>query len=64
MITEVTGPKAWTVFFHSTVGVVASNPTWGMDVCMRLFCLCYPVEAEALWQNDPVSKESIDCVYD
>jgi hypothetical protein len=31
---------AWTVFAFSNVGVVGSNPTWGMDVCVRLFCVC------------------------
>jgi hypothetical protein len=33
-------PKAWTVFAHSNTGVVGSNPTRGMDVCVRLFCVC------------------------
>jgi hypothetical protein len=38
--------KAWTVFARSDAGIVGSNPTQGMDVwcvCMRLFCLCFPV---------------------
>jgi hypothetical protein len=26
-------------FASSNAGVVGSNPTWGMDVCMRLFCV-------------------------
>jgi hypothetical protein len=29
--------KAWTVFARSNTGIVGSNPTWGMDVCVRLF---------------------------
>jgi hypothetical protein len=32
--------KAWTVFTHSNTGVVGSNPTRGMDFCVRLFCVC------------------------
>jgi hypothetical protein len=27
-------------FARSTTGIVGSNPTQGMDVCLRLFCLC------------------------
>jgi hypothetical protein len=26
---------------RSNTGVVGSNPTRGMDVCVRLFCLCW-----------------------
>jgi hypothetical protein len=29
-----------TVFACSKAGVVGSNPTRGMDVCVRLFCVC------------------------
>jgi hypothetical protein len=32
--------KAWTVFARSNTGIVGSNPTQGMDVCVRLFCVC------------------------
>jgi hypothetical protein len=36
----VTAPsKSWTVFARSNTGVVGSNPTQGMDVCVRLFCV-------------------------
>jgi hypothetical protein len=31
---------AWIVFARSNTEVVISNPTRGMDVCMRLFCAC------------------------
>jgi hypothetical protein len=31
--------KAWTVFARSNSGIVGSNPTRGMDVCVRLFCV-------------------------
>jgi hypothetical protein len=32
--------KAWTVLARSNTEIVDSNPTGGMDVCMRLFCVC------------------------
>jgi hypothetical protein len=39
-ITVAARSKAWTVFSRSNAGIMSSNPTRGMDVCMRLFCLC------------------------
>jgi hypothetical protein len=32
--------KAWSVFARSNAGIVGSNPTHAMDVCLRLFCVC------------------------
>jgi hypothetical protein len=32
--------KASTVFARSNTGIVGSNPTRGMDVSARLFCVC------------------------
>jgi hypothetical protein len=32
--------RAWIIFPHSNTGVVGSNPTQGMDVCVRWFCVC------------------------
>jgi hypothetical protein len=32
--------KAWTVFAHSNTGILGSNSTRGMDVCVRLLCVC------------------------
>jgi hypothetical protein len=32
--------KARTVFARSNAGVAGLNPTRGMDVCVRLFCVC------------------------
>jgi hypothetical protein len=34
------GLKAWTVFARSNTGLVGSNPTQGIDVYVRLFCVC------------------------
>jgi hypothetical protein len=39
-ITVAARSKAWTVFACSNTGIVGSNPTRGMDVCVRLFCVC------------------------
>jgi hypothetical protein len=37
----VTGRStARTVFAHSNSGILGSNPTQGMDVCVRLFGVC------------------------
>jgi hypothetical protein len=32
--------EAWTVFVRSKAGIVDSSPTQGMDVCVRLLCVC------------------------
>jgi hypothetical protein len=32
--------EAITVFANSNAGIVGSNPTQGMDDCVRLFCVC------------------------
>jgi hypothetical protein len=37
-VTERT--KAWTVFVLSNTGIVGSNPTQVMNVCLYLFCVC------------------------
>jgi hypothetical protein len=39
-ITVAAPSKALTVFDHSNDAIVGSNPTQGMDVCVRLFCVC------------------------
>jgi hypothetical protein len=40
MTTVTVRSKARTVFARSNAGIVGSNPTQGMDVCLRLFCVC------------------------
>jgi hypothetical protein len=37
--TVVARSKAWTVFARANTGIVNSNPTRGMDVYVRLFCV-------------------------
>jgi hypothetical protein len=39
-VTVAARSKAWTVFARSNAGIVGSNPTQVMDVCLRLFCVC------------------------
>jgi hypothetical protein len=39
-ITVAARSNALTVFASSDTGIVGSNPTQGMDVCLRLFCVC------------------------
>jgi hypothetical protein len=42
-ITVAGRSKVWIVFALSNTGIVGSNPTQGMDVYVRLFCLCCSV---------------------
>jgi hypothetical protein len=58
-ITVAAWSKPWTVFAHSNTGIAGSNPTWDMDVCVRLFCVCaIPcVQVVALRWADPPSKK-------
>jgi hypothetical protein len=41
-ITVAARSEAWIVFARSNAGILGSNPTQGMDVCMcvRLFFVC------------------------
>jgi hypothetical protein len=39
-ITAAAPSRAWNVFARSNTGIVGSNPPWGMDFCLRLFCVC------------------------
>jgi hypothetical protein len=39
-ITGAARSKARNVFARSNTGVAGSNPTRGMDVCLRVFCDC------------------------
>jgi hypothetical protein len=58
-ITLTARSKAWTVFARSKTGIVCSNPTNGMDVCVRLFCVCIVLCVVATLRGaDPPSKES------
>jgi hypothetical protein len=39
-ITVAARSKASAVFARSDAGIMGSNPTQGMDVCVSLFCAC------------------------
>jgi hypothetical protein len=39
-ITVAARSKAWIVFARSNAGIVGSNPSQDMNVCLRLFCVC------------------------
>jgi hypothetical protein len=39
-VTVAARSKAGNVFARSNAGIVGSNPTQGMDVCLCLFCVC------------------------
>jgi hypothetical protein len=57
-ITVAARYKAWTVFARWNTGIVGSNPTWGMDVCVPLWFVLPCVQVAVLWQTDSPSKES------
>jgi hypothetical protein len=40
LITVAARPKAWTFFTCSNTGIMGSNSTRVMNVCVRLFCVC------------------------
>jgi hypothetical protein len=58
-ITVVARTKACTDFARSNTGIAGSNPTRGMDVCVRLFCVCVVLRVgRGLRRADSPSKES------
>jgi hypothetical protein len=65
-ITVAASSKASTVFALSTTGTVGSNPTRGMDVCVRLFCVCVVLfVGTALQRADPPSEKSYRlCIHE
>jgi hypothetical protein len=38
-VTVAARSKTWTVFARSNTGIVGSNPTRGMNICVCLFCV-------------------------
>jgi hypothetical protein len=65
-ITVATRSKAWTVFARLNAGIVGSNPIQGIDVCVRLFCVCAVLcmQVAALRRADPPPRGPTDCVKD
>jgi hypothetical protein len=50
--------KEWNVIFRANTGIVGSNPTWGMDVCPRFFCVCVVCRQQPCDTPDHPSKNS------
>jgi hypothetical protein len=50
-VTVAAPAKVWTIFARSNTAIVGSNPTQGMDVCVRLFCLCCSVCRQRPWDG-------------
>jgi hypothetical protein len=59
-ITVVAWSKAWIVFAPLNAGIMVSNPTQGMDVCVCIYSVSVLscVYVAALWRADHSSKES------
>jgi hypothetical protein len=54
---------AWKVFASSSTGIVGSNPTRrGMDVCLRLFCVCVVLCRWQIWVG--LIPSPTDCLQD
>jgi hypothetical protein len=49
--------KAWSVCALWNTGIVDSNPTRGMDICVSLFCVCVCGQVATLRRDDPLSKK-------
>jgi hypothetical protein len=43
--------KAWTIFARSKTGIMGSNPTQGIDVCLRLFSVCVGSGLATSWSS-------------
>jgi hypothetical protein len=57
--------KAGTVFVRSNTGVMGSNPTRGMDVCVRLFYVFVVYVGSGLATGPiPRPRSPTGCVYD
>jgi hypothetical protein len=56
-ITMAARSKALAVFTRSNTGIVGSNPTQRMDVCVLLFCYVVLCVCSGLATADPPSKD-------
>jgi hypothetical protein len=58
--------KARNVFIHSNTPIIVSNPSRGMDVCIRLFCVCVVlcVGSGLATGLIPRPRSPTDCVED
>jgi hypothetical protein len=53
---------SWTVFARSNTGIVGSNPTWGMDVWVRLFSVCILYVGSGLATGWSPVQSHTDCL--
>jgi hypothetical protein len=58
LITVAEPSKARTVIAYSNTGIVGSDPTWDIDVCVRLFCVYDLCADSGLLTGWSPSKES------
>jgi hypothetical protein len=64
-ITVAVRSETRNVFVRSNTGIVGSDPTWGMDVCVCRFCLCCPVNRWLLYDGlIPRPRSPTDYVQD
>jgi hypothetical protein len=57
--------KARNIFACSNTGIVGSNPTRGMNMCMRLFCMFLLFSLSSGWRYvDPQSKSPTSSLQD
>jgi hypothetical protein len=64
-ITVAACSEALTVFARSNTGIMGSNLTWGMDVCLRLFCVCVVLCVRSPCDGlIPRTRSPINCVED
>jgi hypothetical protein len=63
-LTVAAQSKAWTVFARSDAGIVGSNPTQGMYVCVRLFRVCVVLCVDGGFATDwSPAQEVLSTVY-
>jgi hypothetical protein len=62
-ITVSARSKAWTVFARPNTGIVASNPTQGMDVFVHVFCVCVVCEGNGLATGWSPAQGVLPTVY-
>jgi hypothetical protein len=56
--------KVWTAFVRSNAGIMGSKPTRGINVCVRLLCLCVVLCVDSGLATDwtPVQEFITDCL--
>jgi hypothetical protein len=60
-ITAAARSKARTVFSRPNTGVMDSNPTRGMDVCVCFFCVCIVLSVDDGLIPRPTSPTDCEC---